>query len=1463
MTSESSILLDSMEKPIGAAREHSLVEALKKLRDRVRALSLLMGAAMVFTVAVWSGLIYLFTDYWLGLPALPRMGLFIAALATIAYAGWQWLLSLLFRPISLRDVAARVEQAFPQYQDRLSSSIEFLSGGEAIGSAALKDVVVSQAQQLTQGLDLKRAIVLRPLWHATIAAAASLLIVLTFIGGVSPQWRNIAVDRLLRPFQSNPWPKRVVIQLSGEVPDRLPVGQPLEIKMHLARGDSAARRATIFYQYGDASGRQFGPVEQEYMTRGIDGFYHANIDSQITAASDAGTLKVWMSAGDDQVNLQPIRIVPRLAIKRIEAQITPPPYVHAPASRQEWGEAPVNVTLGSVITLKAIFNKPLDPSASASLELLDAKSKPTVSWTTPDGNSVTATIDATSSFGFHLHAKDIDGFPNLAAEEFDVVVRPDQMPSVTIQSPRENEDRTPQAVVPIQLDAEDDFDIASVMLVVNKLGDRSHWEIPLVERSLGVGDTKWSHKDSSSQLQRFEADYGWNLSQLSGAPLRSGDVLEYFAAARDNFDLHGQTHPPVASGRLKIVIISQDDLSNQIADQIDSITEQAASLRKSQQTTHLETAQLASEIAGKPTMNQAAASAADRLSSQQAKLAQQTQSLASDTAALEDRLKENNSDNADLLSTATDLSGLLDHAAQHAMKTAADELDIGRQSASIQGRDRNFADAQSDQSQAEADLQKAVDRAGGVGGVSRSLESIQNALNQQQGVNAATIAVGNKNVGKSRDEMSADDQKKLDDLARQQADLSAKTSKMLEQLARDAKKLARSDAAAAQTITQAIDTANQQNIAGNQSSAADALADNRQGEAQSLQKNAEAGLAAMKNLLEQVKQRQADQQAAQLAAIQQQLEELIRQQADHNLYTLKFQGGDALQVDAAVLTPLFADAQRDPSTPLPALSPDALASAQEQTESDARDLARSAGDVPGIADTSALLTSAADDMATAVLSLRESKWADAYAGPEASALAALRRAKTLVDAQKDAADKKKDQEKKKTIQQQYGDLLTLQEAVNKSTAAIDQAPRDDDGALPRELQLRLRQLPDEQDQIATKAAAMTADLATLQSIVYSFANRDLVKSMQQVRDQLAVPNTGSGTQIQEQQIASELDSLANDINAKPKTDAPKKEKKGGGKDSGGGFALPPSMPSEAEFRLLKDLQIAQNNATTALSKQPTPDPAALVALGSRQGELRSLLDNLLKKSSKGKLRLRPEPDNRDELPEEMPGAQSLDSTAIDSLTVFGQAGAEAPDSGASLNAPEEDGVKDVNRIGDRMSRVRQRLALNGDAGPVTQEIQKRIIANLDFLIDANRRPPASTQSSATPPPPPPASTQPNPGGGPPPPPPPAQPQNGGKPGDQNKKPSQLAAGAAKPGSAKSNMKPATPADASADASKQESRMWGAVTPRQRSAVIEGEGEQVLDKYKDMVDDYYRTLSTQDPSQPQPQPQPQPPSQPQP
>ena len=63
------------------------------------------------------------------------------------------------------------------------------------------------------------------------------------------------------------------------------------------------------------------------------------------------------------------------------------------------------------------------------------------------------------------------------------------------------------------------------------------------------------------------------------------------------------------------------------------------------------------------------------------------------------------------------------------------------------------------------------------------------------------------------------------------------------------------------------------------------------------------------------------------------------------------------------------------------------------------------------------------------------------------------------------------------------------------------------------------------------------------------------------------------------------------------------------------------LPSEAELRLLKELQIAVNKSTKTINEAANPDKPKLVALGGRQGELRNLLDQLMQKASRGEMKL--------------------------------------------------------------------------------------------------------------------------------------------------------------------------------------------------------------------------------------------------
>jgi hypothetical protein len=152
-----------------------------------------------------------------------------------------------------------------------------------------------------------------------------------------------------------------------------------------------------------------------------------------------------------------------------------------------------------------------------------------------------------------------------------------------------------------------------------------------------------------------------------------------------------------------------------------------------------------------------------------------------------------------------------------------------------------------------------------------------------------------------------------------------------------------------------------------------------------------------------------------------------------------------------------------------------------------------------------------------------------------------------------------------------------------------------------------------------------------------------------------------------------------------------------------------------------------------------------------------------------------------------------------------------------------------------MARSRQRLAINNDPGKVTQEIQKRIVKDLDVLIDASRRQVAN-------------SSKPNQGNK------PGQKQPGAKPGagQQNQQQANQGKSGMKPGtSSNGGMSPASDSSlsgaerAEADLAKDiKERMaeWGGLTPREREAVMEGASDKPIKKYERLVEDYYRELA---------------------
>ena len=159
--------------------------------------------------------------------------------------------------------------------------MNFVSG-KVPGSDVMQERVVSQATSMASQLDLSRAIVAHRrgtrwaghrrrlhfcfCWRCTSSARLSQHRVLAIIHAVcgsslaESAWRSIWL---------------------GSFPPRLPVGQRLDVRMNLTKGDRESMKAIVYYQYDD------GPVMQEFMTRGADGTYAASLDTRVATSGQA------------------------------------------------------------------------------------------------------------------------------------------------------------------------------------------------------------------------------------------------------------------------------------------------------------------------------------------------------------------------------------------------------------------------------------------------------------------------------------------------------------------------------------------------------------------------------------------------------------------------------------------------------------------------------------------------------------------------------------------------------------------------------------------------------------------------------------------------------------------------------------------------------------------------------------------------------------------------------------------------------------------------------------------------------------------------------------------------------------------------------------------------------------------------------------------------------------------------
>jgi hypothetical protein len=402
----------------------------------LRGLAILLTAMLAAMAIDWLAVLH--DERW-------RWTLTLLALACAAVALIQGCLLPLFRKRSLASIAQEVDRAHPTLEERFLTVTGFAQSQdnpELRGSDAMLEKVAQQAASMSGGIApgsvISRAGLVRAGKYFCGAAAVLLLL---FV--VNFQQTKVLFQRFWSPGSDISMTR--LMAKSGDIV----VGKGDDVTLEITAAGKTPDSADLFIRTADRNEtiplQRAAPAEARFL-------YAMN------AVSDSFDYRA--RAGDGDTAWHRVTVVDRPKISQVKLRIVPPAYSHLPVVEQEALPRQVRALEGSQLEVSFQSDQPL---ASMELKFADGKTQPITE--SPDhtyhfNTALSNTLAFTPVFT-NLHHLD-----NLAKPTCQVVVYPDQPPTVSIISPNSEITARPDDKVKIDFEAKDDFGVAKAELVV-------------------------------------------------------------------------------------------------------------------------------------------------------------------------------------------------------------------------------------------------------------------------------------------------------------------------------------------------------------------------------------------------------------------------------------------------------------------------------------------------------------------------------------------------------------------------------------------------------------------------------------------------------------------------------------------------------------------------------------------------------------------------------------------------------------------------------------------------------------------------------------------------------------------------------------------------------------------------------------------------------------------------------------
>jgi len=907
------------------------------MQQRARRLLLIHGVALAVLGGAGSLLALFILDWALWFPSLLRFGFSLAWLVLLAWIISRHIWPPLRTRLSTLHVATKVEEHFPEFEDRLTSAVSFISEDYTLQDP-LQEKLIERTERIAHSVPIENALTAAPVWRTTglaVLPLAAMVLLAVAPAPVGPDWIRTGAHRFLLPFAPIRWPRTVQIQpLTDDL--LIASGESVVVSMEVTQGQSDSLRAYLFMKRGNnplekTVMRREGPTKRVQVATPAQRIQstapHRYAWTINTVTQDT---RYWFEAGDDSTEDRPghVRVVSRPRVTALRLTVLPPPYVRSPQS----SGMVLPAESAAADTVDLIVGSTLELSFQSSKALArDATGTP-AAWVTADpgrsgtgtGERIRTARDAGTSAGtgdadsgrlvirlapvrdqyYEIHLLDEDGFENEPTETVTVAVHADAAPSVAILKPVRVLEVTPQAAVRIIGVARDDLGVTRIELsgqVLPTAGPASvlSGHTTVLSGPAGTPFVReirdWTRDKSAAAAGiTVRVDFDWALGELN---LNVGDRVEYTLSAEDNRITETVPGDPAGmpqrgqSYAMRLVVVSEADFAAGVADELKRLADRLGLLLRRQERLLGDTERHAEMIQQSPDFDPDAQLL--RLSSRQRRLAERVASVRKSAQSLADELVRNRISESSEKQQADVFADDLRNLVEPDMHQAAAILNDARGEAARAVQGAVVDQARAHQQAAIFAIRTLLDQLTQWNDYRSMLANLRDLVDLQQQVGRQTAAAGDKTLGRDPDELSDEERAELQRTAENQDGITEAIGRALAELHKLQAKLRSSDPDDARALADA-----ERKLAGSKSakrsqSAADAIRDNKTAQAQGEQNSVERALADAVSQLEAREQRKLAELSKKLSNLEDLVLRILEQQEQIRAATRKIRSEDA------------------------------------------------------------------------------------------------------------------------------------------------------------------------------------------------------------------------------------------------------------------------------------------------------------------------------------------------------------------------------------------------------------------------------------------------------------------------------------------------------------------------------------------------------------------------------------------